>query len=99
MERDSMSATTDDMISALRARFFRSLRRMTSMPKNTPAMGALKTAEMAAPAPAAVYIIMSSLPNLKVCERKEPIPLPILAAGPSGPRGAPVPMEIMGARR
>ncbi len=41
-----------------------SLRSITSIPKNTPAIGALNAADIAAPAPAVVYMTISFLLKL-----------------------------------
>ena len=67
-------------------------RRMISMTKKTPAMGALKTEAMPAAAPHPSNVVACSRVMPRIWAREEPITDPIWTMGPSAPAEPPEPM-------
>ena len=69
-------------------------RRISSKPKNTPVMGALKVAEMAPAAPQATRIRSRDSDMRTTCPALEASAEPICTMGPSRPTEPPAPMQI-----
>ena len=88
---DVMAAATEAMTIADMC-FGAKEERITSSAKSIPAIGALKDAPMAAPAPAATSDLTSSSPSLKLLDTHEPTAAPICTIGPSRPAEPPDPI-------
>ena len=69
-------------------------RRISSSPKKTPAIGALKVAPIPPAAPQATSSRVFAPACRVICPRPEPIAEPIWTIGPSRPTEPPAPMQI-----